>query len=96
MSWLGFLVVHESKDGNTRLVEEKIVEGFREVESTDAPISEVKEVNFGTLGGCDVILIGSPNHVGGPMRGVRKFIDKLGKLKLGEKGFAVFDTREGL
>jgi len=26
------------------------------------------------------------------MRGFRKLIDKLGKLKLGEKGSAVFDT----
>jgi hypothetical protein len=30
------------------------------------------------------------------MRGFRKLIDNLGKLKLGEKGSAVFDTGEGL
>ena len=43
----------------------------------------------------DVILIGSPNHIGGPTRGIKKFIDKLGKIGLGEKMGAVFDTYMG-
>ena len=29
---------------------------------------------------------------GGPTRGVKKFIDKIGKLSLADKRFAVFDT----
>jgi flavodoxin len=40
-------------------------------------------------------LIGSPNHFGGPTRGPKKFIDKLGKLPLKGKMFAVFDTYIG-
>jgi flavorubredoxin len=37
-------------------------------------------------------LIGSPNHWGGPVRGIKKLIDKLGKLDLKAKWAAVFDT----
>ena len=40
----------------------------------------------------DLILIGSPNHWGGPTRGIKKFIDKLGKIRLEDKMGAVFDT----
>ena len=40
----------------------------------------------------DIILIGSPNHMGGPTRKVKKFIDNLGKLKIDDKQIAVFDT----
>ncbi|MCW4027308.1 MAG: hypothetical protein NWE76_07500 [Candidatus Bathyarchaeota archaeon] len=40
----------------------------------------------------DAILIGSPNHIGRPTRGIMKFIDKLGKLGLKGKSVAVFDT----
>ena len=37
-------------------------------------------------------MIGSPNHWGGPVRGIKKLIDKLGKLDLKAKWVAVFDT----
>jgi len=50
----------------------------------------LKEIPF-----YDAILIGSPNHVGGPTRGVRSFIDKLGDLRLDGMKYAVFDTYMG-
>lgn len=40
----------------------------------------------------DAILIGSPNHMGRPTGGIRRLIDNLDKLKLGNKKVAVFDT----
>ena len=40
-------------------------------------------------------MIGSPNHYGGPTKGVKEFIDKLGKLHLNGKLFTVFDTYLG-
>ncbi|MEM3028298.1 MAG: hypothetical protein QW220_06200, partial [Candidatus Bathyarchaeia archaeon] len=43
----------------------------------------------------DVILIGSPNHMGGSTRGIKGFIDKLGELGMEGKMFAVFDTYMG-
>jgi flavorubredoxin len=86
------IVVYESKYGNTKLVAETIIEGMRQVKGIEAFLSEVKEVDINQIPSYDAILIGSPNHIGGPTRGIRKFIDKLGKLNLGEKRFAVFDT----
>ncbi len=86
------IVVYESKYGNTKLVAETIIEGMNEVEGIEAVLSELKEVDLNNLSDYDAILIGSPNHFGGPTRGPKKFIDKLGKLPLKEKMFAVFDT----
>ncbi len=86
------IVVYESKYGNTKLVAEKIIEGMREVEGIETFLSELKEIDLGTIINYDVILIGSPNHFGGPTKGIRKFIDKLGKFPLERKLFAVFDT----
>jgi flavodoxin len=89
------IVVYESKYGNTKLVAETIIEGMRQVKGVEAFLSEVKDVDVSQVSSYDVILVGSPNHIGGPARGVKKFIDKLGKLNLGEKRFAVFDTYLG-
>ena len=88
-------VVYDTKYGNTKLVAEKIVEGMREVEGIETAIGDVEEVKLGNLADSDVILIGSPNHLGGPARGIKKFIDKLGKLDLKAKWVAVFDTYLG-
>jgi len=86
------IVVYESKYGNTKLVAETIIEGMREVEGMEAVLSERKEVDLNNIIDYDAILVGSPNHFGGPTRSVKKFIDKLGKLPLKGKMFAVFDT----
>ena len=86
------IVVYESKYGNTKLVGETIIKGMSEVEGMEAVLTELKEVNLNKIIDYDAILVGSPNHFGGPTRGIRKFIDKLGKLALKGKLFAVFDT----
>ena len=39
-----------------------------------------------------MIFIGSPNHIGGPTRKVKKFIDTLEKLKIELKKIAIFNT----
>jgi flavodoxin len=88
-------VVYDTKYGNTKLVAEMIVEGIREVEGIETAIGDVEEVKLGNLADSDVILIGSPNHMGGPARGIKKLIDKLGKLDLKAKWVAVFDTYLG-
>jgi len=89
------IVVYESKYGNTKLVAEKITEGIKEIKEIETVLSEAKKVDLNQIANYDAILIGSPNHIGGPTRGIKKFIDKLGKLNLGEKQFAVFDTYLG-
>jgi len=89
------IVVYESKYGNTKLVAETIAEGMKEVEGTETVVSEVKEVDLNKLPDYDAILVGSPNHIGGPTRGIKNFIDRLGKLPLEGKLFPVFDTYLG-
>ncbi|OFV68304.1 MAG: hypothetical protein SCAL_000944 [Candidatus Syntrophoarchaeum caldarius] len=58
-------------------------------------LEDVKEVDLEKLADCYAMLIGLPNHWGGPSRTIRKFIDKLDKLDLKAKWFAVFDTYLG-
>jgi len=89
------IVAYESKYGNTKVAAETIVEGMGEVGGIETIIRRAKEVDFDEVSKCDVILIGSPNHIGGPTRSVRKLIDKIGKLDLEEKQVAVFDTYLG-
>jgi flavodoxin len=89
------LIVFESRYGNTKRVAEAIVEGMRQVEGMETILSEVKDVDLTAVPGCDAIVLGGPNHMGGPTGGVKKFIDKLGALPLEGKWFAVFDTYGG-
>ena len=88
-------IVYDTKYGNTKLVAEKIMDGIREVEGIETAISDVKEVELDKVADSDAILIGAPNHFGGPARTISKFIDKLGKLELIAKWVAVFDTYLG-
>ena len=89
------IVVYESKYGNTKLVAETIIEGMKEVSGAEVAINELKEADLSQLVDFDVILVGSPNHMGGATRGIRKFIDEFGKLNLEGKMVAVFDTYLG-
>ena len=89
------IVVYESKYGNTKRVAKTIIEGINEVERIEAVLKEPKHVDPTEVLDYDVILIGSPNHWGGPTRGIKNFIDKLGKIGLEGKLGAVFDTYMG-
>ncbi|MGB9853830.1 MAG: flavodoxin family protein [Candidatus Bathyarchaeales archaeon] len=89
------LVVFESNYGNTKRVAEKIIEGLNEVGGMEVSLKELKEVDFKTIPNYDAFLVGSPNHMGGPTKGIKSFIDKLSELRLEEKMFAVFDTYMG-
>ena len=88
-------VIYDTKYGNTKLVAEKIGEGMMQAEDIDVTISDVKEIALKKVADSDVILIGSPNHIGKPTRTIKKFIDKLGKLHLKAKWVTVFDTNLG-
>ena len=89
------IVVYDSLFGNTKQVGETIVEGMKEITSVDALVTKTKGVDLKKLGDYDLILIGSPNHVGGSTLGIRNFIGKLGKLNLKGKWVAFFDTYAG-
>ena len=86
------LVAFDTKYGNTETVAKTIVEGIKSVEGIEVTLSNMKKVDFKKLDGYDAILVGCPTHFGGPTRGAKKFIDKLGKLDLKGKRIATFDT----
>jgi flavorubredoxin len=86
------IVVYESKYGNTKIVAERISEGLDAGKGVKVDLRSLKEVDVNKIPEYDAILIGSPNHMGGPTRGIKKFIDKLGKLDLKNKQTATFDT----
>ncbi len=92
---LKVLAVFESRYGNTKQVAETIVNGAQSVSGTETALSEVKSIDRDTIPRYDAIVIGGPTHFGGPTRGIKKFIDKLGSLTLDGKQFAVFDTYLG-
>ncbi|UCF12686.1 MAG: FprA family A-type flavoprotein [Thermoplasmatales archaeon] len=89
------IVVYDSKYGNTKIVAEKIVEGISEAGEVDATLNRISEVDIKKIPDYDIILVGSPNHMGGPTRSVKKFIDGLKKLEMKEKYIAIFDTYMG-
>ena len=86
------IIVYESKYGNTKHVAETIAGGMNEVPETEVVLTEFNNVDLTKIGDVDAILIGSPNHMGGATRSIRKFIDKLGNINLEGKQAAVFDT----
>ncbi len=86
------MVIYESKYGNTKLVAETIVEGMKTIPGAEITLHELKEVDVKQLPEFDVILLGSPNHMGRPTGGILRFIGKLGKLPLTGKQVAAFDT----
>lgn len=89
------IVVFESRYGNTKRVAESIIEGIKEAGGVEVSLKELREVDLKEIPVYNAVLIGSPNHVGGPTRGIKGFIDKLGQLPLEEKKYAVFDTYMG-
>ncbi|MFC2078566.1 flavodoxin family protein [Candidatus Bipolaricaulota bacterium] len=87
------VVIYESKYGNTKTVAESIAEGIREGGVGDALVLHVGAVNLADLSTYDVLVIGSPNHVGGATRSVKKLINSLSGLS--GKLVAAFDTYMG-
>jgi flavodoxin len=86
------LIVYESKYGNTRLVAEKIAEGIKQASGIEAALTEIKQADPKKMPDFDVILIGSPNHIGRPTGSIMRFISRLGRLPLEGKLVAFFDT----
>ena len=89
------LILYDTKYGNTKKVAELISEGLNTVEGNAITIENVKEVNLDREETYDLILIGSPNHIGSHTKNIKKFIKNLPNASLKGKSFAVFDTYIG-
>ena len=73
-------------------IPKQLLKAYEKREGIETVLIERKGVDFNTIANYDVILVGTPNHMGGPTRDIRKFIDKLEKLNLEGIQSAVFDT----
>ncbi len=88
-------VIYDSKYGNTKIAAENILEGIKQVEGIEVAIGYVKEVDSQSVGSCDGLILGAPNHMASPSRTMKKFVDKLANLDLKATKVAVFGTYSG-
>jgi len=86
------IVVFDSQYGNTRLVGEEIARGISEVDNSDVLAVDVDHVPLDRVQACDVLVIGSPNHIGRATRATKRFVRAIGGANLPRKKIAVFDT----
>lgn len=86
------LIGYESKHGNTKKVAELISEGIKVGGDNEVSIENVNDVDLTKSDIYDLLLIGSPNHMGGPTKSVKKFLKNLTEAPLKAKSIAVFDT----
>jgi flavodoxin len=85
-------VIFETKYGNTRAVGEAMAEVLRDSVSLEVVVARVGAVDMDALAGADLIIVGSPNHMGSHMRGIKKLMKRMGKMDLKGKRVAFFDT----
>lgn len=88
-------IVYESKFGNTAKVADALRDGFKGAGVTDVEASMIDSADVNKVVTYDAILVGSPNHIGGPTRRVRRFIRSLSAFNLEGKRVAFFDTYIG-
>jgi len=86
------LIVFDTKHGNTQKVAELIAEGINSVEGNETVVVNVKEFNPTEDTTYDLILIGSPNHVGSHVKSIKKMIKNLSSSTVKVSSFAAFDT----
>lgn len=92
---MNVLIIYDTKYGNTKKVAELIGDGLKSVEENVITVENVKEIDLNKDETYDLILFGSPNHIGSYTANVKKFIKNLPKASLKGKSFAVFDTYMG-
>lgn len=92
---LKIFIVYDSKYGNTKLAGERILEGINAVGGVETGIGYVKDVEVGKVADFDVIVLGTPNHMGSPSLTMKRFVDRLVELDVKVKDVAVFGTYAG-
>ncbi|MHA1239733.1 MAG: flavodoxin family protein [Promethearchaeota archaeon] len=86
------LIVFDTKHGNTQQVAELIADGINSVEGNETEVVNVKDFEVSENKTYDLILIGSPNHVGSHVKSIKKFIKNLANANVKASSFAAFDT----
>ena len=86
------LIVFDTKHGNTQRVADLIADGIKSVEGNETEVVNVKDFDLSGDKTYDLILIGSPNHVGSHVKNIKKFIKNLSSANVKASSFAAFDT----
>ena len=86
------LIVFDTKHGNTQQVADLIADGINSVEGNETEVVNVKDFELSENKTYDLILIGSPNHVGSHVKSIKKFIKNLSSVSVKASSFAAFDT----
>ncbi len=89
------LIVYDTKHGNTQKVAELIADGLNSVEGNETEVVNVKVFDLSKDKTYDLILIGSPNHMGSHVKSIKKFISNLSSTTVKVNSFAAFDTYIG-
>ena len=89
------IVVYDSWYGCTKFVAEEVARGLSADGRVGTVVANVKEVNTRQVLEHDIIVIGSPNHLGGPTNRVRQLLEEFRTYDLRGLRFAFFDTCYG-
>ena len=89
------LIVFDTKHGNTQQVAELIADGINTVEGNETKVLNVNDFDPNEDTTYDLILIGSPNHVGSHVKSIKKLIKNLSSSTVKGNSFAAFDTHMG-
>ena len=86
------LIVFDTKHGNTQQVADLIADGINSTEGNETEVVNVKDFDLSGELTYDLILIGSPNHMGTYTKSIKKFVKNLSSASVKASSFAAFDT----
>ncbi|MBY9017125.1 MAG: flavodoxin family protein [Candidatus Lokiarchaeota archaeon] len=86
------LIVFDTKHGNTQQCAELIADGINSVDGNETKVANVKDFDPNEDKTYDLMLIGSPNHMGSHVKSIKKFIKNLASTSVKANSFAAFDT----
>ena len=89
---MNVLIVFDTKHGNTQKVAELIADGINSVEGNEIEVLNVNDFDLNEGKTYDLLIIGSPNHVGSHVKSIKKFIKNLSSANVKASSFAAFDT----
>ncbi len=85
------IIVYESKFGNSKRVATHIATGMTEA-GAEAFAVHAKETSAEKMAPYDLVVIGSPERAGRPMKSARKFLESLAGVPMEGKTVAFFET----
>jgi len=86
------IVVYDSWYGCTKAVADEVARGLSADGRVPTVVANVKSVDARHVLAHDIIVIGSPNHRGGPTPRIRRLLDELRAVDLRRHRFVFFDT----